>query len=266
MQTKETLEKEVYCVYKHIIIPINKYYVGYTYNPKKRFHPALYKDKSLGQYIDQYGWENIKPIIVAEGLTRKEAELLEDKLIKEGWERGDCINKQGSGGEWRDNHKEYQKKQYKKHRTKRLKHQKQYYVDNKDKIKECKQQYYQEHREEKLDYNRKYYTDNRNILLEKQKQYNEEHREEKLEYNKQRYQEHKEEILEKQKQYNKEHREEKIEYLRNWRSSPAGKIYNRVNSFNQRHPDSKTETPKEARQKYLETGYIPSYIKNNDLI
>lgn len=49
------------------------------------------------------------------------------------------------------------------------------------------------------------------------------------------------------------------------RSKPEGKIYNRVTSFNQKHPDKMTETPMEAKRKYLETGYIPPYIKNDDL-
>ena len=47
--------------------------------------------------------------------------------------------------------------------------------------------------------------------------------------------------------------------------TPEGKVYNRVNAFNQRHPDRAVETPLEAKLKYLETGYIPDYIKNDDL-
>lgn len=93
----------------------------------------------------------------------------------------------------------------------------------------------------------------------------EDHREEHNAYSKQYYEEHREELKAYNKQYNEEHREEKKAHNRARRSTPDGKIYNRVASFNQRHPDRMTETPKEARDKYLSTGYIPDYIKNNDL-
>ena len=48
-------------------------------------------------------------------------------------------------------------------------------------------------------------------------------------------------------------------------SKPEGKIYNRVNNFNRQHPDRIVETPLEAKRKYLESGYIPEYIKHSDL-
>lgn len=47
-------------------------------------------------------------------------------------------------------------------------------------------------------------------------------------------------------------------------SSPEGKIYDRVKTYNRNH--TQIETPLEAKNKYLKWGYIPSYIKNNDLI
>lgn len=48
------------------------------------------------------------------------------------------------------------------------------------------------------------------------------------------------------------------------RSTPWGKIYDRVHAYNQNH--TPIETPLEAKQKYLEWGYIPNYIKNSDLL
>ena len=68
------------------------------------------------------------------------------------------------------------------------------------------------------------------------------------------------------KQYHEYHKEKMNNHSKQWRSTIEGKIYNRVSSFNHNHPDRMIETPKEAKQKYLETGYIPNYIKNNDLI
>lgn len=67
-------------------------------------------------------------------------------------------------------------------------------------------------------------------------------------YDKQRYAEHQEE----RKQYNKQRRE-----------TPEGRIYDRVKAYNQNH--TPIETPLEARDKYLSDGYIPTYIKNDDL-
>lgn len=55
----------------------------------------------------------------------------------------------------------------------------------------------------------------------------------------------------------------KAEAKRN--ATPERKIYKRVSSFNRRHPDLAIETPLEAKTKYLETGYIPTYIKHDDL-
>lgn len=194
-------EKRDNLVYDRFIVPVKLHYYGYTDDVKKRKKQG-YKTTALQLYIDIYGWENITTTIVAEGLTKKEAELLENKLIIEGWERGDCINKQGSGGYQRDNPKEY------------------------------RQQWYKDHREEKLKY---------------QKQYREEH-------------------IDKIKEYHKEHREKRKQYDKQRRSTPEGKIYKRVEGFNYRHPDKIIETPLEAKQKYLQRGYIPDYIKNDDLV
>lgn len=60
-------------------------------------------------------------------------------------------------------------------------------------------------------------------------------------------------------------RDELITYYRDRYSTPEGKIYYRVAGFNTRHPELAIETALEAKQKYLETGYIPDYIKNKDL-
>lgn len=55
------------------------------------------------------------------------------------------------------------------------------------------------------------------------------------------------------------------QYQRNKLATPEGKIYQRVRDFNRRHPDLATETPMEAKLKYLESGYIPRYIKRDDI-
>lgn len=60
-------------------------------------------------------------------------------------------------------------------------------------------------------------------------------------------------------------RDRRLQYEREKLTTPEGRIYNRVASWNRRHPERVTETPMEAKRKYLETGYIPAYIKNDDL-
>jgi group I intron endonuclease len=76
---------ETYTVYIHTS-PTNKIYVGITcqtnlnrrwqngqgYRTQRRFYRAIKK----------YGWENIKHVIVAQGLTKEEAEQKEIELIK----------------------------------------------------------------------------------------------------------------------------------------------------------------------------------------
>lgn len=208
------IEEKNNLVYDHYIIPVKLHYYGYTGNGINRRKANGYKNTSLYPYIKEYGWNNIITIIVSDSLTKKEAKLLEDKLIKEGWKRGDCINQNRSGYDYTDNPKKY-RKQYAK-------------------------QYREKHREE---------------LNIKSKQWCDEHKDHKREYDKIYKEEHKKEIKIYSKQYDKQKR-----------STPAGKIYNRVNSYNQRHPDCMIITPMEAKEMYELTGYIPYFIKNDDLI
>lgn len=71
-----------------------------------------------------------------------------------------------------------------------------------------------------------------------------------------------------QRQYNQrpERKEYQRQYMQQCNQRPEYKIYNRVKSYNITHPDKIIETPLEAKQKYLATGYIPGYIKKSDLI
>lgn len=224
MQDNQTVNG--HWVYGAIVIPIKEIYIGmsgkkYT---SQRWQPSLYKGITLQPYIQQYGWENIHFFVFKDGLTKKQAEQLEDLLITQAKLDNWCINKQGSGGKRRDNPAEYYK---------------QYQDNHREEIKEVKKQYYNNHKEEKKQYDKQHYQERKDKIRECQKQYYQTHKEEKKQYD---------------KQYNKQ---------RN--STPAGKIYNRVKNHNRYHPDQIVETPLEARQKYLETGYIPNYIKNNDL-
>jgi len=208
----------VYC----LITPDGMFYIGCSgMLPEKRWKKSLYMDKSVRKYIEKYGWNNIRKVILCDNLTKDQAEKLEDLLIVEAKKGGWCINERRSGGIKKDNPKEYQKTQYQKHKEKHSKYMKEYRKEHKEEIKEHCEQYRKDHRDE---------------------------------------------LNNKQKEYYKNHPTERKEYAKKWRSTPAGKIYDRVHSFNQKHPDQIKETPLEAKNKYLEWGYIPDYIKNNDLI
>lgn len=247
MENKDNL------VYDHFIVPVGLHYYGITDDLDNRKRGS-YKRTSLQPYIDEYGWDNINTTIVVEGLTRQEALKFEDKLIKEGWKFGNCINKQRSGGNrWRSGTVEvkiYNTQYQKEHKEERKEYNKQYYQDHKEELLEQQKQYYQDNKEDRQEYNNKYHWLNKEKRNTKSKLY---------------YQDHKEELLEQQHQYYQDHKEEIKQYKKQVNSTPEGKIYSRVKAFNRYHPDKAIETPKEAKQKYLETGYIPSYIKNNDL-
>lgn len=236
-------EKRDFLVYDHFILPVKLHYYGYTGKDiHTRKTKGNYKRTTLQFYLNQYGWDNINTTIVTEGLTKKEAELLEDKLIKEGWERGDCINKQGSGGESRDNPKEYRKTiDKKRNKTQhRQKYRKQYNA-----------QYYQEHKEKMLEHSKQYQKEHNEELKIKRFQYIQNNKERIKEKGVEYYQTNKDEIRKKQKQYF---------------STNEGKIYMRVKNYNRYYPDRKLITPLEAKEMYILTGYIPNFIKNDDLL
>ena len=80
------------------------------------------------------------------------------------------------------------------------------------------------------------------------------------------------EYAEQKRQYQRDKRandpewvDNKRKYGRQWISTPEGRIYSRVANFNRRHPDRAVETPMEAKLKFLESGYIPQYIKHDDI-
>ena len=102
-------------------------------------------------------------------------------------------------------------------------------------------------KEKEKDYNRQYYEENKERLIDYQ------HSDKMKEYKKEYRKEHQFELNIKNKQRMKE-----------YRFTNEYKIYYRVTNYNRNHIP--IETALEAKQKYLETGYIPSYIKNNDLI
>lgn len=146
-----------YC-YCHIT-PDEMFYIGKSgQQPSKRWKPSLYKDCSLGLYIKQFGWENIRHVVLKDGLTKDQAIKLEGLLIEEAKRQGFCINQQHSGGKARDNirewHREYtQRPEVKEHKRK---YDCEYHKTNK--FKEYQREYRQrpEVKERQREYQRQY--------------------------------------------------------------------------------------------------------------
>lgn len=183
---KDTTMENDYSVYDHIT-PDGMHYYGTTNNIKERFRPSAYKTTSLRPYIEKYGWENIKHIVLFENQTKEDALSIEDSLILSGWEKGNCINQQRSG--YITNKEEYCREYYKQH---------------KDKLKEYREQHKDEHKE----YNRKYYEQNKDKIKEQQKQYYEQNKDKIREYREQ----NKEQILEQKKQHYQQNKDKWKEY------------------------------------------------------
>ena len=188
------------------IFPDGMFYIGCSGRKEcwQRWQPQQYYHTTVLPYIEKYGWDNIRKVVLCDCLTEEQALQLEDLLILEARRGGWCINKQRSNEITKDNK-----------------------------------------------YKQNYYFDNKTIIIEKQKQYYQKHKDERNNYEKKWYEKNKEEIKCKFKKRN---------------TTPEGKIYNRVTNYNRLHPDCKIETPLEAKQKYLQFGYIPNYIKNNDIL
>ena len=74
-----------YCVYVHIV-PNGKRYYGMTKDIKRRWKNDGYDYRNnidFYEAIQLYGWDNIEHLIIADNLTKEEAELLEEELIRD---------------------------------------------------------------------------------------------------------------------------------------------------------------------------------------
>lgn len=79
------MNQKKYKVYYHKNLINQKYYIGLTsyFNVNKRWRNGNgYNGQIFGEAIKKYGWENFDHCVVAENLTKTEAEELEKELIK----------------------------------------------------------------------------------------------------------------------------------------------------------------------------------------
>lgn len=74
-----------YTVYKHVS-PSGKVYIGITSKkPEKRWDNGKgYRDcPHMSRAVAKYGWDNFEHVILAQGLSKEEAEVMEVRLIAE---------------------------------------------------------------------------------------------------------------------------------------------------------------------------------------
>ena len=165
-----------YSVYQHVT-PDGMYYFGQSQNVERRWrnNGAEYKETALQPYIEKYGWDNIKHIVLFRDQTRKNALWIEDFLIETAQEDGVCINQQRSGNISKDedyhlNYRQENREHYRLHREENREHyremRREHYQKNKDKIREYNRQYREEHKEQMKEYRRK----NRDKINEQRRQ------------------------------------------------------------------------------------------------
>ena len=159
-----------YVVYQHVT-PDEMYYFGVTQNVERRWsnNGAGYKGTALQPYIEKFGWENIKHIVLFRDKTKEDALWIEDFLITTAQEDGVCINKQRSGNIRKEDW--YRHYHYQKNRDKILEQRQDYYQKNRDKELEQKREYYQKNRDKELERRQDYYQKNRDKILEQQREY-----------------------------------------------------------------------------------------------
>lgn len=107
-------EDRRFYVYKHTF-PNGKAYVGISSrkNPNYRYGNggSRYNTDLMRRAIQKYGWENIQHEIIKSGITREEAELLEQQLIKEGqYNNSNYGYNLASGGHFPSMHEDTKKK------------------------------------------------------------------------------------------------------------------------------------------------------------
>tara|TARA_R110002012_G_scaffold314478_1_gene527290 strand:- start:39 stop:641 length:603 start_codon:yes stop_codon:yes gene_type:complete len=171
-------------------------YIGSTFTTLRqrwKAHKSTKRTKncSISKYLDEYGRDQFKIILIKEYLVYAENQkdsrhlrAYEQLWINKFRFKKCCINKQDA--------LPLLKKEKKK----------QYYQNNKEQIKEQSNEYQEAHKEQ---------------ILERKKKYRETHKEQINEYKKQYYQAHKEQILEQIKKYNEAHKEQINEYQRKYR-------------------------------------------------
>ena len=177
-------------------------YIGSTVQPLcKRMdkHRSEYKKylKGACRYVsifdlfDEYDVKNCRIELLENAPCHSKEEL----HAREGQCQRDneCINKNVAGRS--------RKEHYEEHKEIYSQRNKEYRLQNCDKLKSKQKEYRNEHKEELNEKCKQWYKDNRDTRIQKQQEYYNEHKDEIKEYKKQYNEEHREELSERRKQY-----------------------------------------------------------------
>lgn len=172
-----SIKTEGYYVYYHQT-PDKLIYFGVSQQqPYTRWNPSLYKKTALESYIKEFGWENIKHAVIQDGLTKEQAYVIENALIKQGKIDGFCINNYNSGGKThsKEERQKYHKEWCEKNKEKKAEYDKvygkQYRLEHKEDIVEYEKVYRKEHREQRREYERQYREKNREKINQRVREY-----------------------------------------------------------------------------------------------
>ena len=164
-----------YYVYMHRTPEMDCSFGMSQQQPSKRWRPSAYKETSFKPYIDKFGWDNIEHVVLFDGLTKHQAEVLEDWFIKNAQRDGFCLNRNRSGGIKRDNKKEYQRECCHRYRQ---------HSENKEKQRKYQREYSErpENKEKRREYDRKRYQTEKYKEYESKRRQTEERKEYQREY------------------------------------------------------------------------------------
>jgi hypothetical protein len=249
-------------------------------------------DRKVYKYINEYGWDKTKIILVEKVSCSCRQELVkkENEYIKPALGDPKCLNENKAlltkdelleqQAKYKENNKDtinayhatyrienaekrraYSKKYSEEHREQVKAARKKYYETNKEAILEsCKK--YSEANKDKIAASKAAWTaENQEKVKEWQRRYAEENKDAISKKGKEYYQANKEEIRKKFKQYQVENREKCLEYSRNYREANREKMYVQHQcpcggTYVERHKDRHTESKK--HQTYLATTTVPS--------
>ena len=206
----------------------NVNYIGSTFQTlQQRWNVHKTGKCSIGKYLDKYGCENFKIVLIKEYLVCAEnnkdfrhLRSYEQLWINKFRFKKCCINKYDSFCLLKkEKYREYYNKYRQEHKEQKKEYYNKYRQEHKEQAKEYQKEYKQDHKEHITEQQKKYYQENKEKIKEQVKEYRQDHKEQIKEYQKEYRLENKEQIkeyrqynrekmLEQQKQYRLEHREQ----------------------------------------------------------
>lgn len=160
----------VYC----LISPDNMFYIGQSGQDEchDRWRVTNYIDGGFRRYILKYGWENITKKVLADGLTKDQAIMLEGLLIEAAKKGGFCANKNDSGYVTKDMKKYEARRREKPERQAYLK---QWVDEHRDEVYEYQKEWRDKNKEQINERRREKYKKPENLVYTRVYDYNRTH-------------------------------------------------------------------------------------------